>query len=183
MKRLIFIIGKTNSGKDTVADYLYDKYRVNSVCSFTTRPKRDYEIDGVQHYFRSIDEFAKIRKESSIIAYTKFPQTGFEYMATVESMNKPIMSYIIDPNGIDWFLENSTGDVDFKQIFVNLSESTIRERAINRGDKLEDIETRLSSERLIFDKYRDDKRYDFLISNEGNLDSLKSQIDSIMRRI
>ena len=41
-KTIIAVIGKTSSGKDTVAKVLNEKYGIPSVVSMTTRPKREY---------------------------------------------------------------------------------------------------------------------------------------------
>ena len=46
MKTIICIVGKTGTGKDTIAKYLYNKYGIDAICSYTTREKRDYETDG-----------------------------------------------------------------------------------------------------------------------------------------
>jgi len=43
------LIGKTSSGKDTVARYIKDAYGINQVVSYTTRPKRPCETNGVEH--------------------------------------------------------------------------------------------------------------------------------------
>ena len=78
-KKLIFLVGKTSSGKDTVAKYISDKYGIPMVCSYTTRGMRDYEEDGVQHYFVSKERMKEILETESIVAYVKFPKTEIEY--------------------------------------------------------------------------------------------------------
>ena len=39
-KKILFIVGKTSSGKDTVANYLSEKYDIPMVVSYTTRLKK-----------------------------------------------------------------------------------------------------------------------------------------------
>lgn len=181
-KRLIFIVGKTSSGKDTVAKYIRDTYSIPMVCSYTTRGMRDYEEDGVQHYFISKERMKEILDTESIVAYVKFPETEIEYCATLESIKSNTAVYIIDPNGIEWFKTNGcVKDAEFFSIYVDLSENEIIKRAKDRGDKISDIETRLDSEREVFDNFKASKGYDYLIDNSGSYENLIKQVDEIMR--
>ncbi len=58
MKRIIMIAGESCAGKDTLKNALKDYYedRVNFIISSTSRPKRDYEVDGKDYYFESREE-------------------------------------------------------------------------------------------------------------------------------
>lgn len=49
--KLITITGSSGAGKDTVARMLSDLGGYKVLCSYTTRPKREGEIDGVEHHF------------------------------------------------------------------------------------------------------------------------------------
>ena len=44
---IIALEGKTASGKDSVAKFIEASYGIKQVVSYTTRPKRDYEKDGI----------------------------------------------------------------------------------------------------------------------------------------
>lgn len=46
--KLITITGPSGAGKDTVARMLSDLGGYKVICSYTTRPKREGEIDGVE---------------------------------------------------------------------------------------------------------------------------------------
>ena len=181
-KKLIFLVGKTSSGKDTVAKYISDKYGIPMVCSYTTRGMRDYEEDGVQHYFISKERMKEILNTESIVAYVKFPKTEIEYCATLESIKSGVAVYIIDPNGVEWLKTNGcVKDTEFFSVYVDLSEDEIIKRAKDRGDKVSDIEARLNSERDIFDNFKASKGYDYLIDNSGSYEDLIKQVDEIMR--
>ena len=68
-KKIIFVVGKTSSGKDTVAKYIKERYNIPIICSYTTRGMRDYEEDGVQHYFISKERMQEILDNEKVIAY------------------------------------------------------------------------------------------------------------------
>lgn len=179
-KKLIVVVGKTSSGKDTVAKYLEEKYSIPMVVSFTTRGMRNYEVDGVQHYFISKERMKEIVKTDGIIAYTKFPKTEIEYCATKDSIKGDVAVYIINPDGVDW-LRNNCADIDFFSIYVDLSEDLIIERAKSRGDNLDNIVSRLDSERDEFDAFKSNEGYNYYIDNSGAYDNLISAVDNVMK--
>lgn len=75
MKRIkvIALFGKSGVGKDTIQKELL-KYIDNSqgIVSNTTRPKRDYEKDGVDYHFLSVEDFAKKVLNGEMLEATSF---------------------------------------------------------------------------------------------------------------
>lgn len=49
--KLITIIGPSGAGKDTVANMLSAILGYDVICSYTTRPMREGEVDGKEHHF------------------------------------------------------------------------------------------------------------------------------------
>ncbi len=61
--KIVALVGKSGAGKDYYAKKLI-KENLNTmhfIVSSTTRPKRDYEIEGVDYHFLSEKEFAAAR--------------------------------------------------------------------------------------------------------------------------
>ena len=54
--KIIYIMGKSSSGKDTIYNVLNKKLDVSTYVMYTTRPIRDGEVDGVTYNFISQDE-------------------------------------------------------------------------------------------------------------------------------
>ena len=84
-KKLICVVGESKSGKDTtvgIAELLsmdFDqKFRLSEIKSFTTRPMRDNEVNGREHFFISEEEAREILSKEEILAYTKIedPKLG-----------------------------------------------------------------------------------------------------------
>lgn len=149
---LYFIVGKTSTGKDTIARYLNEEYGLKPVVSYTTRPMRDYETQGKEHIFITPGEMNNLIDNEPLIAYTKNEQTGIEYCATAADLNYQDMTYIINPEGIKWFQENGA-DLDYCIIALSLDEQEQRHRAIRRGDNLNVLEKRIQSEKKEFDDF------------------------------
>ena len=52
---LLVLMGKSCSGKDTIANELVNKHGYESLVSYTTRPMRDGEIQDQTYHFISED--------------------------------------------------------------------------------------------------------------------------------
>lgn len=105
MGKLLFcIVGKSGSGKSTIANKLVDEYDMTQVESYTTRPPRKNELKG--HIF--IDDFKTYSfKEDEIVAYGIYG--GYKYFATKEQLNACDI-YVVDKQGIDSMQKLYVGD-------------------------------------------------------------------------
>lgn len=182
-KKLFIIVGKTSTGKDTVCNYMKQKYGVKQVISYSTREMRSYEKNGVQHYFVSNQEMDELEKHDDLLAWTKFPKTGIRYCATLSSIgDAETAAYILNPDGVNWMREHADNlNAEIIIIYMNLSEEAIRQRARLRGDDPEKIEERLSSESEEFDKFYDSGAFDFEVDSGVCKAKLFDQIDQIMQ--
>lgn len=72
MKPILILMGKTNSGKSTIAKHLIDHYKFNNVITYTSRPKRDNEINGVDYYFVNKNIFTDKILKGDFIEYRKY---------------------------------------------------------------------------------------------------------------
>lgn len=73
--KLIYIMGKSASGKDTIYNILKEKMAANTYVMYTTRPMRSGEIDGVTYNFISSEEMQEYidgRKEQPVIEYRTY---------------------------------------------------------------------------------------------------------------
>ena len=173
---IICVVGKTSSGKDSVAKYLKEKYNIDMIVSYSTAPKREDQIEGVHHYFITSEEMARILKEETVIAYSK-TKRGTEYCATLESIKSDNVVYIIDPAGIDYMRDKG---FDYKSIYVDCENKTILRRGTERGDSILKLTERLTDETPIFDGFRDSKQWDYIVDNNGSFESLINQVDNIV---
>lgn len=60
--KILAIMGKAGSGKDTVLNKIMDKHLIPNavpIVSCTTRPMRDYEVDGKDYHFLTNEEFTE----------------------------------------------------------------------------------------------------------------------------
>ena len=71
--KLIVVSGPSGVGKDTVvSEYLKLHPEDILSVSMTSRPKRDYEIDGVHYYFRTKEGFEEEVKNGNLLEYATY---------------------------------------------------------------------------------------------------------------
>lgn len=154
MKGKIIIVGPGGSGKDYLRKKLVDRGFEYGV-SFTSRPRREGEQEGVDYYYRD-DKFFEINSEI-FLEIQEF--NGWKYgISTLEFMNKNI--FILSPAGL-----KSLSHVlrkDSFVIYLNPPEEIRVERLGERNDT-DDVDRRLIADTKDFFDFSD---YDIVVTNE-----------------
>ena len=73
--KIIYIMGKSSAGKDTIYKILKEKMNVNTYVMYTTRPIRDGEIDGITYNFITSEEMKEYidgEKKQRLIEYRTY---------------------------------------------------------------------------------------------------------------
>ena len=68
---LFVVSGPSGAGKGTALDWMVLSGLVRRVPTYTTRPPRPTERDGIEYNFVSDEAFAKLREEGQLIEYTR----------------------------------------------------------------------------------------------------------------
>ena len=159
--KLITITGPSGAGKDTVARMLSEMSGYKVLCSYTTRPKREGEIDGVEHYF--VDKCNV--PHDKMLAYTQYG--GYEYWVAIEQVkNKSI--YVIDEDGLK-VLCKKFPDIELFKICVSARESTRLYRGVSQERMDRDKQRKLMP--LSF--------YDAVIFNNDSLSELRDEVQRV----
>lgn len=152
--KLITITGPSGAGKDTVALMLSDLGGYKVICSYTTRPKREGEIEGVEHHFVEKCDVP----HDKMLAYTQYG--GYEYWTTIDQVTDKAI-YVIDEDSLKALCKKFP-DIELFKICVSAQE----EARLRRG---------VSQERMLRDKQRNLLPlpfYDVVIYNNGSFESL-----------
>ncbi|MBQ7431165.1 AAA family ATPase [Butyrivibrio sp.] len=151
-KPIILLVGKSGSGKTTIAKYLKKQYGWQDIDSYTTRPPRYQNEAG--HIFITEEQFDQIKPED-MCAYTLF--NGYRYCATIEQADKADI-YVVDVDGVKRFKERYVKHNPARQIFVvylDTPEWELKKRMTHRGDSPEKINSRLQHDREAFKEAAD----------------------------
>ena len=127
MNNIYLIVGCSGSGKTAITEKLEELYNLKSIQSYTTRPPR---YDGeTGHTFVSNEEFDEL---TDYVAYTEF--AGNRYCATSEQVENNDL-YVIDPNGVKFFMKSYTGKKTPKIIYINSDLNVRYERMVKRAEE------------------------------------------------
>lgn len=131
---ILLLVGRSGSGKTTIANMLCENNGFAELKSYTTRPKR-YEDEDC-HIFVTKEEFDKLE---NLVAYTMFDNN--EYCATEEQIENADV-YVIDSNGVVTFMQNYTGNKQILVMYLETSEKSCIEHMLRRGDDYDKVQKR-----------------------------------------
>jgi guanylate kinase len=128
--KIICLVGKSGSGKTSIANKLEERYGLKQIKSYTTRPPRQINEDS--HTFVNQDEFNTLRCD--LVAYTLF--NNFEYGATSKQIDSHEL-YVVDWNGVKELKEKYKGNKKIITIYIDVHEIELIKRMTARGDSLD----------------------------------------------
>jgi guanylate kinase len=153
-KRII-LCGKAGSGKDHMRKKLEEqgfKYAV----SYTTRPRRDNEVHGVDYYFLTENEFKSMIDQDGFYEHISF--NGWHYGTSNEQFFNED-AFIMTPSGISK-LEKDDRAKSFI-IYFDIEENVRKERLSQRSDA-DTVDRRLEADAKDFENFTD---FDICITN------------------
>jgi guanylate kinase len=137
-KPLFLFVGKSASGKTTVANILESVGKYTQLQSYTTRIKRTE--DEVGHTFITDEELDNLE---NIIAYTEY--NNFRYCATAEQIDAADI-YVIDVPGVETLLEKYETERPIVVFYFDATVKTRIDRMLNRHDHDAAIVSRLHND-------------------------------------
>ena len=136
---MIFILGRSGSGKDSLGQILQKEFDLKPMISYTTRCKRSNEDDSYHHFVKGtayytrengrIDAHGPGWTVKDVIARTQIH--GNDYFATAEDY-KNADYYIIDPYGLVNLNWDSIDNNDWIAIYINACDEDVEERIKTR---------------------------------------------------
>ena len=173
---LLCLIGKSGSGKSTIASRLERKYGYVQAKSYTTRPVRvDDGNDINTHTFITREQIADLKDD--IVAYNEY--NGNAYFVT-RKMLEGCNLYVVDREGLIQLYKNYH-DKDILSIYIDCDSSIASKRMAERGDTDEQIMKRLQYDEKAFANCQE--LCDFVIPNEvqNGVNDIVDWIDGLYR--
>lgn len=134
-KPLFLFVGKSASGKTTIANILEQKYDYSQVQSYTTRPPRHEGETG--HIFLTEEEFKSL---NDVVAYTFY--NNKHYGTTTEQLDECDI-YVVDIPGVETLLQNYKTDRPICVFYFDTTVCTRIMRMLERHDSDMSIISRL----------------------------------------
>ena len=144
---MIILCGASASGKTVTALELQNRYKIQKAITTTTRQMRDGEHDGVEYFFISKDEFERRLKDGKFVESSLY--NGNYYGCGIDQVADDRV-VVLDPNGLHHF--RKLKDKNVVTFLLVCDASTRKDRMKLRGDKPENIESRLENDVISFAK-------------------------------
>lgn len=154
MKGKIIIVGPGGSGKDFLRKKMENKGFSYGV-SFTSRPSREGEAEGIDYYYRDLDFF--YTNSDMFLSIKEF--NGWKYALSKEEFHTKNL-FIFTPAGLK-DLSEDLRNTSFV-IYLNPPAEIRKKRLAERNDA-DDVERRFLADERDFFEF---SNYDIMITNE-----------------
>lgn len=147
MIKILIIAGKTASGKTSIVNDLVSKYGMKQIVTYTTRPIRKGEADGITYHYINKEDFQTKIKENFFVEWKSYEtQEGIWYYGTaktdLDSANNDTV-IILTPQGIrDISLLYPNNFV----VYLYINHSTMKNRLNKRNTNKEENLRRLKAD-------------------------------------
>lgn len=128
---VVALCGKAGAGKDTLLQQIMRLYPndFHEIISCTTRPPREGEVDGINYYFLTVEEFTEKLLNGEMLEATEF--NGWHYGTALGSLfPKKVNIGVFNPAGIACLLEND--NIDLHVFEIEATPKTRLLRQLNR---------------------------------------------------
>jgi len=165
---VIILVGASASGKSTLAKE-FEKQNPNfsRIVTYTTRPKRNGEIDTVDYHFISNEVFESMVKEKMFVEHADY--RGWHYGTAVNFGKDEDKIVVLTPAGARAFRRYAKThpelNLDIFIVYLQVDRRSRLIKILQRGDDLEEAYRRSLSDVGQFDSFEDEA--DFVINNEN----------------
>jgi guanylate kinase len=159
---IIVLVGKTASGKTTVANELC-KHGYKRIITYTTRPMRENEVQDVDYHFISDEQFNKMVENNEFTEYKRYNTAHgvWSYGSVVTSeqeLSDDCYVIILTPQGLRDLSKKISRYIAF---YLNVGLKSQLERLKKRGDEEQQIIKRLINDAKDFENVLDIVDYSF----------------------
>lgn len=147
----VILVGPGASGKDTLKDRFVDRGYTPSI-SYTTRPPRAGEVDGVHYHFTDKEKFKMMIENDEFYEWQEFgSEHGLDalYGTTKVDFYKSNI-FIMTPDGLSDLSEHDRNQSMI--MYLNIDEDIRRKRLSKRND-FDTVDNRIERDHRHFDEF------------------------------
>lgn len=150
---MIVLIGESASGKSTIEKELVNR-GLKKIVSYTTRPIRYGEEDGIDYHYISEERFNELKAGQWFSKSTKY-NSWYYGIARIDCVNDSVV--VVEPFGFRQ-LKNMK-DLEIISFYINTDERTRLKRMADRGDNLMELFRRIISDQGVFQGMDEEVNY------------------------
>ena len=148
--KLIIISAPSGSGKSTIIGRIMqdESLRLSFSVSATTRPRRGEEVNGVDYYYKTVDEFKQMIADDQLVEYQevyegRYYGTPKSEVERITGLGRNVVLDLDVLGGVN--VKRMYGDRALSIFIQPPSVEVLRQRLIGRGtDSMEDIMARVN---------------------------------------
>lgn len=167
--KVLAIMGEAGSGKDTVAAQLLEACpeKCSNVVSYTTRPMRAGEKDGINYWYVDNESYLNMIKTEDMLESTCF--NGWYYGTPLSAYSKSKVNVVVmNPEGVRALEVHPAIDLVVVRLKVSPKERLIRQLQREKDPNVEEIIRRWGTDKADF--IDADALADIIYSNETGAD-------------
>lgn len=160
MYKIVALIGKAGSGKDTIMHKVLEKNpNLHEIVSCTTRPRREGEVDGVNYFFLTPEQFGDKVLHDEMLEATCF--NDWFYGTSYESLRSDVVNVgVFNPAGIESLLGRPDVEVHVFYVIASPKDRLLRQLNREKDPNVDEIIRRYRADELDFSDL--DFEYDVL---------------------
>lgn len=143
MNKIFTITGSSGTGKTTIAREIADKD--TTIVSYTTREKREGEVEGLDYYYVTKEEILKLKDEGKLVEFINFNDNYYGY--SYEEFNNKLKNgncvCVITYDGLEAILKVDELKDKIVPIFLFAEKEKIIDNLLKRGG-VSEVNKRLS---------------------------------------
>ena len=168
MTTIVCIVGPSGCGKTAMAHIIEKELNIPMLVSYTTRPIRDNETNGIDHHFVTEDQMPP---KEEMLAYTNFG--GYHYwMPFSEIPTSGICTYVIDEKGLLMLKEIYSRQFNIISILIKRDIELLMQQ-VGEARVKRDLDRVTIPE----------EDYDYIITNNGCIDDFFTQSLNIFKQL
>ena len=130
---MILLVGESASGKSAIEKQLVN-YGYSKIVSYTTRPMREGEVNGIDYHYISEEDFLYHLKINFFAEYTIY--NGWYYgIAHEDCLDNSVV--VVEPHGFRQLLK--IPNLHIKSFYIQVPERVRLKRMVDRGDNLMEV--------------------------------------------
>ena len=169
---MIVLVGESASGKSSIEKYLVNNYEYKKVVSYTTRPPRDGEIDGVDYHFIDTSKFIKLKAEGFFVETATYRE--WHYGTAKEDCTDDKIA-VLTPHGLRQV--SKIDGIHVESFYINVPRRDRLIKILQRGDNIEEAYRRSLSDVGQFDGIEDE--VDYIVNNDGYKKSIAEMAQEV----
>lgn len=170
---MIVLIGESASGKSTIEKELVKK-GFNKIISYTTRPIRPNEKDGIDYHYINKEDFHNKFQNNFFAEHTVY-NDWFYGIAVEDCLDNTVV--VVEPHGFRQL--KKIDELNITSFYIKVDERERLIRMVKRGDNLLEVFRRIFSDQGVFQFI--DQEVDYVINNNENINKAVDMINNIIQ--